>query len=50
MSSVILDYGSFKLTNQVARNEESIFHSHLISGIYSWPQAPSTRIYWYACC
>ena len=47
---VYLDYGNFKLTNQVARNEGSIFHSHLVSGIYSWPLAPSSGIYWDACC
>ena len=46
----ILDYSNFKLTNQVARNAGSIFHSHLVSGIYSWPLAPSTGIYWHACC
>ena len=45
-----LDYGNFKLTNQVARNAGSIFHSHLVSGIYSWPLAPSTGIYLHACC
>ena len=45
-----LDYGNFKLTNQVARNEGSIFHSHLVSGIYSWPLAPSSGIYWDAFC
>ena len=35
----ILDYGNFKLTNQVARNEGSIFHSHLVSGsiVGRWP-------------
>ena len=47
---VSLDYGNFKLTNQVARNAGSIFHSHLVSGIYSWPLAPSTGIYLHACC
>ena len=39
---IYLDYGNFKLTNQVARNAGSIFHSHLVSGIYSWPLAPSS--------
>ena len=47
---IYLDYGNFKLTNQVARNAGSIFHSHLVSGIYSWPLAPSTGIYLHACC
>ena len=34
-----LDYGNFKLTNQVARNSGSIFHSHLITGsiVGRWP-------------
>ena len=32
--SWVLDYGNFKLTNQVARNEGSIFDSYLVSGIY----------------
>ena len=44
-----LDYGNFKLINQVARNAGPIFHSHLVSGIYSWPLAPSTGIYWHDC-
>ena len=44
-----LDYGNFKLTNQVVRNAGSIFHSHLVSRIYSWPLAPSTGIYWHSC-
>ena len=47
MRQAILDYGNFKLTNQVARNT---FYSHLVNGIYSWPLAPSTGIYWHACC
>ena len=28
-----IDYSNFKLTNQVARNVGSIFHSHLVSRI-----------------
>ena len=50
LSSVYSDYGNFKWTNQVERNEGSIFHSHLVSGIYSWPLAPSTGMYWHAYC
>ena len=45
-----LDYGNFKLSNQVAGNTGSIFHSHLFSGIYSWLQGPGSGIYWDACC
>ena len=39
-----LDYGNFKSTDRVARIVGSIFYSYLISDIYSWLQAPSTRI------
>ena len=46
---LLLDYGNIKLTNQVARNAGSIFHSHLVSGIYSWPLARSIGIYWHTC-
>ena len=38
-STLHLDYGNFKLTNQVARNEGSIFHSRLAEGsiVGRWP-------------
>ena len=42
--SIYLDY------NQVVRNVGSIFHSHLVSRIHSWPLAPSTGIYCHTCC
>ena len=34
---MLLDYGNFKSTDQVARNTGPIIHSNLVSGIYSWP-------------
>ena len=50
LSVISLDYGNFKLTNQVARNADLFFIVTSLAGsiVGRWPL--STGIYWHACC